>query len=184
MVRIRAVNHTAASRVSAGIQVRRISSVPRRNSPEIQGTIMRALLVAAFSAALLWSLPAAADHWHIAPYFGFGIGVGGPYPYHGYGPHIGVGVHVGGPYYPGPPPPAGPAPQPAQGAAQGALKLYVYPSAGQSETQIADDRYQCHTWAAGQSGYDPTLGAGSRDEADGYTRAFTACMEARNYVVR
>ena len=141
---------------------------------------MRALLVAAFGAALFWSVPAAADHWHIAPYFGFGIGVGGPYhgPY-GYGPHIGVGV--GGSYHPTPPPPA---PGPAQGATQGALKLYVYPSGGQSEAQIADDRYQCHTWAAGQSGYDPTLGAGSRDDADGYTRAFTACMEARNYVVR
>lgn len=146
---------------------------------------MRALLVAAFGAALFWSLPAAADHWHIAPYFGFGIGVGGPYPYPGpwgYGPHIGVGVHVGGPYYPGTPAPA-PAPAPSQ-AAQGALKLYVYPAAGQSEAQIADDRYQCHTWASGQSGYDPTLGAGSRDEAEGYTRAFTACMEGRNYVVR
>ena len=148
---------------------------------------MRALLVAVFGAALFWSLPAAAAHWHIAPYFGFGIGVGGPYPYHGpwgYGPQIGVGVHGGGPYYPGPSAPPAPAPGPAQGAAQGALKLYVYPAAGQSEAQVADDRYQCHTWAAGQSGYDPTLGAGSRDEAEGYTRAFTACMEGRNYVVR
>jgi len=143
---------------------------------------MRALLIAALGAALLWSLPASADHWHIAPYFGFGVGVG-PYPYHGpwYGPQIGVGVHVGGPYYPGP---RASAPPPAPALAQSALKLYVYPAAGQSETQTADDRYQCHTWAAGQSGYDPTLGAGSRDEAEGYSRAFTACMEGRNYVVR
>ena len=149
---------------------------------------MRALFIAALGAALLWSLPAAAQHWHIAPYFGFGIGYGGgPYRYHhgGWGPQIGVGVHVGGPSYPGPPAPApAPAPGSAQGSAQGALKLYVYPAAGQSETQVADDRYQCHTWAAGQSGYDPTLGAGSRDEAEGYTRAVTACMEGRNYVVR
>ena len=93
-------------------------------------------------------------------------------------------MHVGGPYYPAYPAP-GPAPAPAPTpGSQGALKLYVYPAAGQSEAQIADDRYQCHTWAAGQSGYDPTLGAGSRDEAEGYTRAFTACMEGRNYVVR
>jgi hypothetical protein len=146
---------------------------------------MRALLVAAVGAALFWSLPAAAGHWHVSPHFGFGIGVGGPYPYYGpwYGPQIGVGVRVGGPYYPGPhgsaPPPAS-SPAPAQGA----LKLYVYPAAGQSEAQTADDRYQCHTWAADQSGYDPTLGAGSRDEAEGYSRAFTACMEGRNYVVR
>ena len=146
---------------------------------------MRALLLAVVCAACVWSLPAEAGHWQVWPYFGFSYGAG-PYPYGGpwgYGPRIGVGVHVGGPYYPAPPAPA-PAPGPAQGAAQGALKLYVYPAAGQSDAQIADDRYQCHTWAAGQSGYDPTLGAGSRDEAEGYTRAFTACMEGRNYVVR
>jgi hypothetical protein len=64
------------------------------------------------------------------------------------------------------------------------MKLYVYPAAGQSEAQTADDRYQCHVWAANQSGHDPTLGAGSREDAEGYTRAFTACMEGRSYVVR
>ena len=141
---------------------------------------MRALLIAVVGAAALFSsLPAEASHWHIWPYFGFSYGAG-PYPYYGYGPYgprVGVGVHVGGAYpvHPSPAPPA---------AAQGALKLDVYPAAGQSEAQTADDRYQCHVWAAGQSGYDPTLGAGSRDEAEGYTRAFTACMEGRSYVVR
>ena len=143
---------------------------------------MRALLVAAIFAAFVWSLPAEAAHWHVYPSFGFSYGVGPYGPW--YGPGVGVGVHVGGPYYPAYPAP-GPAPAPAPTpGSQGALKLYVYPAAGQSEAQIADDRYQCHTWAAGQSGYDPTLGAGSRDEAEGYTRAFTACMEGRNYVVR
>ena len=144
---------------------------------------MRALLIAVVGAAALWSLPAEASHWHVWPYFGFSYGAG-PYPFYGpgygYGPRIGVGVHVGGAYpvQPNPAPPAAPP------ASQGALKLYVYPAAGQSEAQTADDRYQCHVWAAGQSGYDPTLGAGSRDDAEGYTRAFTACMEGRNYVVR
>jgi hypothetical protein len=143
---------------------------------------MRALLIAVVGVAALFSLPAEASHWHIWPYFGFSYGAG-PYPYYGYGPYgprVGVGVHVGGAYpvHPSPAPPAAPP------AAQGALKLYVYPAAGQSEAQTADDRYQCHVWAAGQSGYDPTLGAGSRDEAEGYTRAFTACMEGRSYVVR
>ena len=143
---------------------------------------MRALLIAVVGAAALFSLPAEAGHWHVWPYFGFSYGAG-PYPYYGYGPYgprVGVGVHVGGAYpvHPSPAPPAAPP------AAQGALKLYVYPAAGQSEAQTADDRYQCHVWAAGQSGYDPTLGAGSRDEAEGYTRAFTACMEGRNYVVK
>jgi hypothetical protein len=60
----------------------------------------------------------------------------------------------------------------------------VYPAAGQSESQTADDRYQCHGWAADASGHDPTLGAGSREDAESYTRAFTACMEGRDYVVK
>ena len=142
---------------------------------------MRALLIAVIGAAALTSLPAEASHWHVWPYFGFSYGAG-PYPFYGpgYGPRVGVGVHVGGAYpvHPNPAPPAAPP------AAQGALKLYVYPAAGQSEAQTTDDRYQCHVWAANQSGHDPTLGAGSRDEAEGYTRAFTACMEGRSYVVR
>ena len=145
---------------------------------------MRALFVAAVCAALVFSLPASAAHWHVYPSFGFSLG-SGPYgPW--YGPRVGVGVHVGGPYHPAYPGP-GPAPGPATSqppAPQGALKLYVYPAAGQSEAQTADDRYQCHTWATGQSGHDPTLGAGTREEAESYSRAFTACMEGRNYVVR
>jgi len=137
---------------------------------------MRSMLLAAVAAAALWSLPAEAGQWTFWPSFSFGYGYG---PYAGpYGPHVGFGVHVGGPVYPAP---RGPGPAPP---AQGALKLYVYPAAGQSEAQTADDRYDCHVWAANESGHDPTLGAGSRDEAEGYTRAFTACMEARNYVVR
>jgi hypothetical protein len=145
---------------------------------------MRALLLAAVGAAALWGLPAKASHWNIWPYFGFSYGYG-PYPYGGpwgYGPRIGVGVHVGGPI--GGPVHQPPAPQPGAPAQQGALKLYVYPAAGQSAAKTADDRYECHVWAVGESGHDPTLGAGSREEADGYARAFTACMEARNYVVR
>jgi len=62
--------------------------------------------------------------------------------------------------------------------------LYVYPAGGQSEQVMADDRYECHTWSVSSTGFDPTLGAGSRDDADNYARAFTACMEGRNYVVR
>jgi hypothetical protein len=62
--------------------------------------------------------------------------------------------------------------------------LYVYPAGGQSEEQLADDRYECHVWSVDSTGFDPTLGAGSREEADDYGRAFTACMEGRGYVVR
>ena len=73
--------------------------------------------------------------------------------------------------------------QPSGGQQQG-FKMYVYPAAGQSDAQLSEDRYQCHVWATNQSGYDPTQGAGKREDAEGYTRAFTACMEGRNYVVK
>jgi hypothetical protein len=65
-----------------------------------------------------------------------------------------------------------------------AERLYVYPAAGQSEARMAEDRYQCHVWAVDATGFDPTLGAGTAEEAEGYGRAFTACMEGRNYVVK
>lgn len=35
-------------------------------------------------------------------------------------------------------------------------QLYIYPSAGQSEQQLADDRYACHADAVTRSGFDPT----------------------------
>jgi len=141
---------------------------------------MRTIFLAVLGAAL-WSLPAQADHRHrfYGPYVGFGYGFYGPYSYYSpwYGPRIGVGIHVGDRY-------PSRRVRTTERAEQPALKLYVYPAAGQSEAQTTEDRYQCHVWAADQSGHDPTLGAGSRDEAESYTRAFTACMEGRNYVVK
>ena len=145
---------------------------------------MRTLFLAVLGAVALWSLPAEAGHHphYYRPYVGFGYGFGyGPYPYYspwyGYGPSFGVGIHLDG-RSSTPPAPAAEREQPR------ALKLYVYPAAGQSEAQTSEDRYQCHVWSADQSGHDPTLGAGSRDEAESYTRAFTACMGGRNYVVK
>ena len=85
------------------------------------------------------------------------------------------------------PPPAGeqPAAAPAQ---EGALSLFVYPKNGQSEQQTANDRYQCHEWAVGQTGYDPTNSANGSQAAtatpENYKRAMTACLEARGYSVR
>lgn len=139
---------------------------------------MRALLVAAVGAAALWSLPAEASYRHY--YFGPYVGLGHYYPYSWYspwyGPHFGVGIHVGPRY--------SRRVRTAERTEQRAMKLYVYPAAGQSEAQTSEDRYQCHVWAADASGHDPTLGTGSRNEAESYSRAFTACMEGRNYVVR
>jgi hypothetical protein len=83
------------------------------------------------------------------------------------------------------PPPAG---QPAATASQGAMSLYVYPKNGQSEQQTANDRYQCHEWAVGQTGFDPTNAANNSQAATAtpanYKRAVTACLEARGYSVR
>ena len=149
---------------------------------------MRTWILAVVGAITLISLPAQAQHrhWYPRPYVGFsyGYGYGSPfYPGWGYydpwyspwyGPRVGVGVRVDGN--------RGRVTEKA--AEPQALKLYVYPSAGQTEAQLSEDRYQCHTWAADQSGYDPTLGTKRRADADNYTRAFTACMEGRNYVVK
>jgi hypothetical protein len=142
---------------------------------------MRALLWVAMGVLTAWSLPVEASHWHFSPYFGFGYGLYGPYPSYSpwYGPRVGVAVRVAPRSQRRAAPPAA---QPPGG--QRALKLYVYPAAGQSDAQASDDRYECHSWAAAQSGHDPTLGAASRDDAENYTRAFTACMEGRNYVVK
>ena len=114
----------------------------------------------------------------LGPYFGFSYGFD-PYSYYSpwYGPQFGVGVRVGVRV-------SRAATRTTERREQRTLKLYVYPAAGQSEAQTAEDRYQCHVWAADESGHDPTLGTGSRDEAESYTRAFTACMEGRNYVVK
>jgi len=85
-------------------------------------------------------------------------------------------------------PPAGAAP--AQAAASSSTDLFMYPKAGQSAEQQAKDRYECHRWAADQTGFDPTQPGGgvaadaaAAKRAD-YLRADGACLEGRNYSVR
>lgn len=69
-------------------------------------------------------------------------------------------------------------------------KLYIYPRRGQSEQQQANDRFDCHRWAAGQTGYDPTQPLGGVSEAETiqkraeYQRAMGACLDARGYTVK
>ena len=46
------------------------------------------------------------------------------------------------------------AQSPAEGTTSGA-DIYVYPTKGQSEAQLDRDRYECHTWAYKQTGFDP-----------------------------
>lgn len=81
------------------------------------------------------------------------------------------------------------APAPAA-ASTPADELYAYPQAGQSAEQQSQDKYECHKWAAGQSGFDPTqTGGGAAPDQSGsarenYQRAMSACLEGRGYSVR
>jgi len=142
---------------------------------------MKALILAA--VLVLVSLPANADHrhhraWYFYPsYVSFGYG----YPYYGYrhfypSSYYGIGFGIRPRYRS--------RRVRAESREVRTQKLYVYPAAGQSEAQLAEDRYQCHVWGADNSGYDPTLGTGSAADAANYSRAFTACMEGRDYVVK
>jgi hypothetical protein len=69
-------------------------------------------------------------------------------------------------------------------------QLFVYPTKGQSEQQQATDRFQCHSWAVGQTGFDPSKPGGNVSEAQyadkraDYQRAMKACLEARGYSVQ
>lgn len=69
-------------------------------------------------------------------------------------------------------------------------ELFVYPRAGQSDDQMAKDRYECHRWAVDQTGFDPTkpLGGVPADQnaqkRSDYNRATKSCLEARNYSVQ
>lgn len=49
-----------------------------------------------------------------------------------------------------PEPPLAPAPAPPS------TQVYVYPSGGQTTDQLDRDRYECHSWAVKQSGFDPS----------------------------
>jgi hypothetical protein len=77
-----------------------------------------------------------------------------------------------------PPPPAG-------------EDFYIYPRNGQTAEQQSADRFECHTWARSQTGFDPTQpgvevppAAGANAPREAYQRAMTACLEARGYSVR
>jgi hypothetical protein len=68
--------------------------------------------------------------------------------------------------------------------------LIIYPKNGQSAAQQAGDRYDCHSWAKAQTGFDPTQVGGGvppGSAASGrseYDRAMSACLTARGYEVR
>jgi hypothetical protein len=64
--------------------------------------------------------------------------------------------------------------------------LIVYPKNGQSKEQQAADQYECHNWAKGQTGFDPTQVGDPGSSAvnrSNYSRAMSACLQARGYQV-
>jgi hypothetical protein len=63
-------------------------------------------------------------------------------------------------------------------------RIIVYPAAGQSEDQTGRDRYECHLWASKETGFDPTGSDPDASLKDDYRRAMSACLEARQYVVK
>jgi hypothetical protein len=147
---------------------------------------MKALILGIAGAIILTALPAQHSHAHdrgryARSHVTIGLGYGYPYSYRPYRynyPSYYYGFDIWPRYR---------TTRVRTERDRGEVRmqqLYVYPAAGQSAAQLAEDRYQCHVWAVDATDFDPTLGAGTAAEADAYGRAFTACMEGRDYVVK
>jgi len=88
-------------------------------------------------------------------------------------------------------PPKGEASQtPPSGSHPSSGQMFIYPRQGQSEETQATDRYECHSWAANQTGYDPTKPPPEGPEGwtlqktTDYQRAMGACLDGRGYTVK
>ena len=68
--------------------------------------------------------------------------------------------------------------------------MFIYPRQGQSEKQQANDRYECHSWAVGQTNYDPTKSSAGmpaqqiKQKRAEYQRAMGACLDGRGYTAK
>jgi hypothetical protein len=94
-------------------------------------------------------------------------------------------------YYPHPPVIIREQPSTSSAVPSTPDKLFVYPRQGQSEEQKSKDLYECHSWAVGQTGYDPTQpSASNMTEAQrnqmraDYQRAQGACLDGRGYTTK
>jgi hypothetical protein len=67
-----------------------------------------------------------------------------------------------------------------------ASNLIAYPKNGQTPAQQAADKAGCSTWAASQSGFDPTHSATTEsvNKHSDYMRAQAACLDGRGYSVQ
>jgi len=78
----------------------------------------------------------------------------------------------------------------AQPAPSSAGRIFVYPRQGQSEELQAKDRYECHSWAVGQTHYDPTQPTSGMPQVQlnqmraDYQRAMGACLDGRGYTMK
>jgi hypothetical protein len=76
------------------------------------------------------------------------------------------------------------------GAPSVSAELFAYPMNGQATALQAQDRYECHRWAADQTAFDPTQASGAEPTEEAmakrgaYVRAETACLTGRGYSVK
>jgi hypothetical protein len=66
--------------------------------------------------------------------------------------------------------------------------VFVYPKNNQTDAQQAQDKYECHKWAAAQSGFDPVQNTGGvapdQSKRLEYQGAMGSCLEGRGYSVK
>ena len=145
-----------------------------------------------------------SGHWHGGYWGGYAsIGFWWPWPYYWpyyyspyYWPYYSSYYGPYWPYYESSPlvvqerPPADGQPAPSATPSL-AERIFVYPRQGQSEELQAKDRYECHSWAVGQTKYDPTKPRpGDMTEPQRrqmyaeYRRAEEACLDGRGYTVK
>jgi hypothetical protein len=78
---------------------------------------------------------------------------------------------------------------------QAVTELFAYPKNGQSNAQQAQDKQECRSWAAAQTGFTPAQSGDTSSSPhpggttppatrEAYLRAQAACFEARGYVVK
>jgi hypothetical protein len=82
------------------------------------------------------------------------------------------------------PPPPPPPPMTTPPTAAVSERIFVYPTGGQSDAQIAADRRQCSAWASTQTGYDPAKDALTDPRHGDFKRATAACLESHGYSVK
>ena len=54
-------------------------------------------------------------------------------------------------------------------AGPAAAEVFVYPKAGQSQEQFQKDQFECHNWAKGQTGVDPSQSVAAAPSASPQT---------------